>query len=70
MQETVTSSPHRNHLKMVNNNKAIKDFLDNVSDEKLKNFVLGEKTIVESKKFGFRLDHQGVSETYPGLRPW
>ena len=49
---------------MPNNNTAIKDFVNSISDEKLKNFVSTEKTIVEDRKIGFRLDHQGVSETH------
>ena len=45
------------------NKVAIKAFIDGISDEKLKNFVSSEKTIV--KKDGFRLDHQGVSDHRP-----
>lgn len=48
---------------MVKSSTAIKDFVDSVSDDKLKNFVSSEKTIVEDRKMGFRLDHQGVSDT-------
>ena len=48
---------------MVKSRSAIQDFLDGISDEKLKNFVSSEKTI--AKKDGYRLDHQGVSEQKP-----
>ncbi|KAK4697899.1 hypothetical protein P7C71_g239, partial [Lecanoromycetidae sp. Uapishka_2] len=46
---------------MSKNNKAVKDFLDAIPDEKLKNFVTSEKTMVKDRKHGFRLDHQGVN---------
>ena len=49
----------------MHNKVAIKAFIDGISDEKLKNFVSSEKTIV--KKGGFRLDHQGVSKYHPNL---
>lgn len=48
---------------MVKNRSAITDFIDAISDEKLKNFVSSQKTIV--KKGGFRLDHQGVNKHHP-----
>ena len=43
------------------NDKAIREFLDAIADEKLKNFVSSQKTIVEDRKAGFRLDHQGIN---------
>lgn len=52
---------YRKHRKMPKNNTAIKKFVDSISDDKLKNFVSTEKTIVENRKIRFRLDHQGVS---------
>ena len=51
---------------MPKNNAAIKEFVDNIPDEKLKGFVSSEKTIVENRNIGFRLDHQGVNKDGSG----
>jgi len=37
---------------MSKNDKSIKDFLDAIPDEKLKNFPSTEKTLVEDRNFG------------------
>ncbi len=50
---------------MVKNDTTIQDFLDDIDGEKPQNFVPSEKSIIEDKNHGFRLDHQGVSRTQP-----
>lgn len=45
------------------NKKSIAQFLDDILDEKLENFAASEKTIKTNKKYGYRLDHQGVNNS-------
>jgi hypothetical protein len=53
------------------NDVAIKDFLEGISNAKLKNFASSEKSLVTDKFNGFRLDHQGVSqEQFHMLHSW
>ena len=58
----IEASKHTSSANMIPNNAAIKEFLESIPNEKLKNFASSEKTLFHHKKLVFRLDHQGVNQ--------